>query len=224
MSDGTDETKQGSRTRMLVITGVSVLAAGVIVAGVIAAGGRDSGTVDLGGDRAQAATTAPARTGTAPAPAANEPPAPAEPALQGTGAPIRISGTDPVTGRPVDLADFRGKPTVLAIWASWCHGCNEEAPHLAKVAAARDDVNFVGLNYRDDASGAKDFTGKYGWTFPNIADGNGEIAFGLGLQGTPTTIFLDAQHREIGRIVGAADEAGFTEAVDQITATRPAAQ
>jgi thiol-disulfide isomerase/thioredoxin len=119
----------------------------------------------------------------------------------------------------VSLDEFRGKPVVLAIWASWCHGCNEEGPHLSKVAAARRDVHFVGLNYRDDRGGARGFSTKYSWRFPSIEDATGEIAFSLGLQGTPTTLFLDRDHREIGRIVGATDAAGFEDAVDQITAS-----
>lgn len=212
------DTPSRSRNRMLVITAGSLALGGLIIAGVFAAGDTGPARANLptpgttattaGATTAAEATTAPATT------------TPASPALKGTGEPIRISGTDAVTGTRVDLARFTGKPVVLAIWASWCPGCNEEAPHLAEVAARRDDVHFVGLNYRDDRAGARGFHAKYGWSFPSIEDPSGRIAFDLGLQGTPTTIFLDSEHREIGRIVGATDTAGFEDAVDRITAAQ----
>jgi thiol-disulfide isomerase/thioredoxin len=143
-------------------------------------------------------------------------PQPAPAAVDGTGVPIRLAGTDPINGRPVDLATFRGRPVVLQIWASWCHGCNDEAPHVSTLSKRRSDIAFVGLNFRDVDSEAQGFYRRYGWTFPSIADPQGDLAFGLGLQGTPTTIFLDAEHREIGRIVGATDETEFERAIDYV--------
>lgn len=215
MTDRSDDASRGSRRRLLVIAAGSVVFAGVIIAGVFAAG-------DTGPARANlpaTGTTAEAPDTTRSQARAAEAPTASGPRLKGTGDPIRISGTDPVTGKRVALEQFRGKPVVLAIWASWCPGCNEEGPHLAKVAASRTDVHFVGLNYRDSGDGAKGFYAKYGWSFPSVEDPTGEIAFDLGLQGTPTTLFLDSEHREIGRIVGATDAAGFEEAVDRITAS-----
>lgn len=197
------------RRAMLVAAGTLALA-GVVVVGILAAdrGGPSRVSLPDAGGVALAEST----------PRSAAAPAKAEPRLKGKGSPIRISGTDSITGKPVNLDEFTGKPVVLAIWASWCHGCNDEAPHLAEVAAARDDVHFVGLNYQDDAGGARGFYEKYGWEFPSIEDSSGGIATGLGLQGTPTTIFLDSDHREIGRILGATDAAGFQDAVAQITA------
>jgi thiol-disulfide isomerase/thioredoxin len=137
-------------------------------------------------------------------------------ALVGKGSPVTVAGTSPITGKRTTLAALTGKPVVLTIWASWCPGCNEEAPHLSKVAAARTDVHFFGIDYRDNADDAGDFTTKYGWSMPTVEDPFGTIATGLGLQGTPTTIFLDANHREVGRVVGAMDQDGLEDAIDQL--------
>ena len=126
------------------------------------------------------------------------------------------TGTSPITGKRTTLAALTGKPVVLTIWASWCPGCNEEAPHLSKVAATRSDVHFFGIDYRDNADDAGDFVTKYGWSMPTVEDPFGTIANGLGLQGTPTTIFLDANHREVGRVVGAMDQDGLEDAIDQL--------
>lgn len=212
------------RMRGLLVIGGSAAIAGVIAVGLIA--GLDRGgparvsLPDAGADATPVASREAAEAAkAAEAPKAATAPAAKEPRLKGSGAPIRISGTDAITGEPVSLAQFTGKPVVLAIWASWCHGCNDEAPHVSAVAAERgDDVHFVGLNYADDASSAKGFYEKYDWRFPSIEDASGEIATRLGLQGTPTTLFLDSEHREIGRILGATDAAGFEDAIDQVTA------
>ena len=95
----------------------------------------------------------------------------------------KVAGTDPVTGKPVALAAFKGKPTVVTIWASWCHGCNAEADTVARVVAAHPEVNFVGINFQDTPSGAKQFYDRYGWKFPSIGDPQGDLSFSFGLQG-----------------------------------------
>jgi thiol-disulfide isomerase/thioredoxin len=130
---------------------------------------------------------------------------------------LALAGTDPVTGAEVTLAQFEGKPVVVNIWASWCPGCYAEAPALARFAEAHPEAGVIGINYQDTRDGARDFYERYGWEFPSIFDPRGEIASRLGLQGMPTTIFLDADHREVARIVGETDEPGFADGLKQAT-------
>jgi thiol-disulfide isomerase/thioredoxin len=131
---------------------------------------------------------------------------------------VTIGGTDVVTGKAVSLAQFEGKPVVLTIWASWCPGCNAEARTLAAFAEAHPEAAFFGVDFQDTKDEARSFYRKYGWRFPSVFDPEGRIADGLGMQGTPTTIFLDAEHREVARIVGETDEAGLTDGLEQATA------
>ncbi|MDX6644832.1 MAG: cytochrome c biosis protein CcmG, thiol:disulfide interchange protein DsbE [Miltoncostaeaceae bacterium] len=122
--------------------------------------------------------------------------------LSSPGEPLpAIHGTDPVTGRPVDLAGFRGRPLVVNLWASWCAPCREEAPAIARFVREQRDVAVVGIDVSDTRSGARRFYRRYGWQHPSISDPNATIAADLGLQGLPTTIFLDAQGRVVGRAV-----------------------
>ncbi len=120
-----------------------------------------------------------------------------------------LEGRDPVTGETVRLADFRGTPIVINVWASWCPGCNEEAEDLRAFAEAHPEAVVLGLDYQDTVAGAKDFYRKWGWRHPSIADAAGTKAAALGLVGLPTTYFLDARHRVVAQIVGATDRAGF---------------
>jgi thiol-disulfide isomerase/thioredoxin len=131
---------------------------------------------------------------------------------------VTVSGSDVVTGADVSLAEFAGKPVVLTIWASWCPGCNAEARTLARFAEANPEAAFFGVDFQDTKDDARSFYRKYGWRFPSVFDPDGAIAGRLGLQGTPTTIFLDAEHREVARIVGETDEAGLADGLEQATA------
>jgi thiol-disulfide isomerase/thioredoxin len=131
---------------------------------------------------------------------------------------LSVNGTDVMTGVDIDLAQFDGKPVVLTIWASWCPGCNAEARTLARFAEAHPEAAFVGVDFQDTKADARGFLRRYGWRFPSVFDPAGRIADALGLQGTPTTIFLDSGHREVARIVGETDEDGFTRGLEQATA------
>jgi thiol-disulfide isomerase/thioredoxin len=125
-----------------------------------------------------------------------------------------LSGTDPITGREVSLADFAGKPVVVNIWASWCPGCNDEATDVRRFAAAHPEAAVVGLDFQDSVSGAKSFYRRWGWQHASIFDAAGTKTAALGLLGLPTTVFLDAEHRIVGRIVGASDLAGFEQGLE----------
>jgi thiol-disulfide isomerase/thioredoxin len=134
------------------------------------------------------------------------------------GAPrVRIAGPDVFTGETIELSELAGRPVVINIWASWCSGCNAEARDVAAFAAANPDVAVVGLNFQDSPDGARSFYERHGWDLRSIADPDGRIAFELGLRGTPTTIFLDRDHREAARIVGETDLAGLEEGLAQAT-------
>src|SRR5262245_23225936 len=50
----------------------------------------------------------------------------------------------------IDSAEFKGKVTVLNVWASWCAPCREEHPAL--LALAQDKrFDLAGMNYKDQA-------------------------------------------------------------------------
>jgi thiol-disulfide isomerase/thioredoxin len=102
-------------------------------------------------------------------------------------------------------ADSDRKPVVINVWGSWCPGCIAEAEDLGRFAADHPEVQVAGVDLQDSGEAAKDFYERWRWTHPSVFDPDGEISFALGLQGTPSTFFLDRQHRIVSRIVGETD-------------------
>jgi thiol-disulfide isomerase/thioredoxin len=180
------------RGRLLAVAG-SAAAVAVLVAGIVLA--RDGGSarpVARGsGETAGTAADGGERSDTASA--------------------LELSGTDPVTGEPVSLADFDGMPIVLNFWASWCPPCREELPALVAFAEAHPKAAVVGVNFQDDPAAARDLQRDVGFDFPSIADPSGEIGAQLGIQGMPTTYFLDARHTVVALVTGGTDVAGFEQ-------------
>lgn len=137
---------------------------------------------------------------------------------EGSGSAVSLAGSDPVTGKRVELAQYRGKPVVINIWASWCPGCIAEAEDLRRFAEAHPEAQVIGLDIQDSRGAARDFYRRWGWTWPSVFDPSGELAARLGLQGLPTTLFLDEEHRVVARIVGEGDFAGFEQGLEQASA------
>jgi thiol-disulfide isomerase/thioredoxin len=55
----------------------------------------------------------------------------------------------------VRLADYRGEPVVVTLFASWCTACTTELPGFARTAAAtRGHVKFIAVDSQETGNGA----------------------------------------------------------------------
>ena len=102
-------------------------------------------------------------------------------------------------GTALGLEDLRGRPAVINFWATWCGPCIQEHPVLLRAAAARRDVQFVGIVYDDKPKAVEDFLKQRGSAYPNLLDEDGRIAIAYGIQGVPETFFLDAQGKVVAK-------------------------
>lgn len=123
-----------------------------------------------------------------------------------------------LTGASWSLADERGHVVVLNVWASWCVPCRAEAPILAAVAArtAKAGVHFVGINIRDNTTAALAFERRFGITYPSLSDPAGELLLqirDLPATAIPSTMVVDEQGREAGRIIGRVNFAQLTHLI-----------
>lgn len=125
---------------------------------------------------------------------------------------------------------LRGKPSLLNIWATWCYSCRVEHPYLLELAAA--GITVVGLNYKDDATAAKQWLVDLGNPYTlTISDPEGTLGLDLGVYGAPETYVIDAngvvRHRHVGVLTEAVwvrDLAVFFEQPDSRSLTASATQ
>jgi thiol-disulfide isomerase/thioredoxin len=107
------------------------------------------------------------------------------------------------------LANFNGKVVLLNIWASWCVPCREEMPQLDKLQAelGGKDFDVVAVNIdRGGGDKAKKFLDETGAThLVPYTDPSGKLFAAVKAVGMPTTLLLDRDGKEIGRLVGPAD-------------------
>lgn len=104
---------------------------------------------------------------------------------------LNFSGTT-LTGAPFDGASLLGKPAVLWFWTPWCPFCNQEAPGVAKVAAANPAVSFVGVAAHSDVAAMQGFVAKYHLNFTNLNDADGAIWARYDVPWQPAYVFYRA--------------------------------
>jgi peroxiredoxin len=82
-------------------------------------------------------------------------------------------GTD-LDGKPVKLADFRGKVIVLVYWGSWCGPCMAQVPHDRKLVERMKDKPFVlvGVNCGDTLEKARQTVAEKEMNWISILDGD----------------------------------------------------
>lgn len=112
-------------------------------------------------------------------------------------------------GKPRSLANFRGKVVLLNVWATWCLPCRKEMPTLDRLQAALGGDNFEVVALSIDRGGAdavKTFYTEIGIQHLAIhVDSSSQVGFALATAGLPTTLLIDTDGRELGRLIGPAE-------------------
>jgi len=114
--------------------------------------------------------------------------------------PGLVSAGAPVPG--LDPSAFRGKVSVVNVWASWCVPCHDEAPLLTELAKDTR-LQLVGINYKDAPDNARRFLGRYGNPFGIVGvDGNGRASIEWGVYGVPETFVVGRDGTIVYKLVG----------------------
>lgn len=106
-------------------------------------------------------------------------------------------------GPDIDLAQLRGRPVLVNIWASWCGPCRKEMPLLT--AAHRefgDRVQFLGLNTADAPPAAAGFLEDFDVRYPQLADPDSVLLDRLRIPGLPVTLVLDSDGTVLEKHIG----------------------
>lgn len=109
-------------------------------------------------------------------------------------------------GTTASVADFKGKPVLVNLWATWCAPCIAELPDLDEMADG--NRGLVVLAISQDLAGWRAVdkfwtVGKFERLVPRL-DKSGNFAQAVGAQGLPVTIRYDAAGREVWRVNGPA--------------------
>ncbi len=121
-----------------------------------------------------------------------------------------------------DLAT--GTVKVVNFWASWCIPCVQEHPLLGEIRS-RTGAEILGVNYKDEASNARRFLGRYGNPFSAVgADQSGRQAIEWGVYGMPETFVVSGRGEITYKHVGPmTSESVETKVIPAIEAARRAA-
>lgn len=110
-------------------------------------------------------------------------------------------------GTTKNLSDYRGKPLLINVWASWCGPCRAETGSLERLAKRynRVEFNVIGISTDDDHHAAVSFIRQTGITFENFHDKKLQLENMLGADTIPLTILVDADGRVLEKVRGAYD-------------------
>jgi peroxiredoxin len=142
--------------------------------------------------------------------------------------PIVFTGKT-LQGKKFDVSAYRGDVVVVNVWGSWCPPCVKEAPALEEVwsGSQGEDVQFVGINTRDQPAQARAHEKRFGVTYPSIEDDDGRVL--LALRGTlpprsiPSTLVLDRKGRVAYRVLSDVRASTLRGLIDDTLAEKPSA-
>ncbi len=120
------------------------------------------------------------------------------------GAAMPDAAFEDPAGKTVKLADFKGKPLLVNLWATWCGPCVAEMPTLDALAE-REEARLRVLVVSQDNTREK----VSGWwqkkAFRRLEpylDTKSDLGFAFGTGVVPTTVLYDASGKEVWRVIG----------------------
>ncbi|WP_397451955.1 prolipoprotein diacylglyceryl transferase family protein [Pseudomonas sp. NA-150] len=120
-------------------------------------------------------------------------------------------------GESVQLADFKGRPVVINLWATWCPPCRREMPVLEKAQAEHEGVVFLFVNQAESPQAVASFLAAQNLKLNNVLfDGSGALAQSVGSMALPTTIFYSADGRLLGSHLGELSTASLQRSLDSL--------
>ena len=119
---------------------------------------------------------------------------------------IKFKDSDLLT---VDLTNKKGNIMIINFWATWCAPCKKEMPSLDKLKTLNEfkNINIIPINIGGESyKKSKEFFDEIKIKNLDIFTGSGpEFSQMFKLRGLPTTILIDRNGFEVGRIVGYID-------------------
>lgn len=115
-----------------------------------------------------------------------------------------------VDGKPVEMAQFRGRPLIVNFWARWCAPCRDEIPELVRLRDAQgvDGVEVIGVALESQVEGVREFAAANDMRYPVVLAAKQGIplmkALGNAPGGVPYTVYIGRDGKAVGRKLGIA--------------------
>jgi thiol-disulfide isomerase/thioredoxin len=113
------------------------------------------------------------------------------------------------TGKERTLADWRGKVVLLNLWATWCLPCRKEMPSLDRLqkelGSDKFEVVAVSVDRKGLEASRKFLDETQVQDLGLYVDATARMTSTLRVVGLPATLLIDAEGRELGRLLGPAE-------------------
>jgi peroxiredoxin len=120
-------------------------------------------------------------------------------------------------GSELRLSELKGQVVMVNFWATWCGPCRQEMPLLQQLQAKYEPLGFtlVGINVEPDSAGARAWLRNSPVTFPILFDRQNQVAERFGVQGMPSSVFIDraGKVRHVHRGYQPGDESKYADMV-----------
>ncbi|MDF3203085.1 TlpA disulfide reductase family protein [Pseudomonas sp. 1912-s] len=119
-------------------------------------------------------------------------------------------------GETVQLADYKGGPLVINLWATWCPPCRREMPVLESAQRQRPDVTFLFVNQAESMQSVATYLATQGLNLDNVLfDASGRLGQAVGSMALPTTLFYQPDGRLINSHLGELSQASLARAMER---------
>ncbi|MGB5395668.1 MAG: TlpA disulfide reductase family protein [Gammaproteobacteria bacterium] len=117
---------------------------------------------------------------------------------------LREASLDALNGKTKVFADFKGKPLIINMWASWCGPCRAEMGSLQRLAQRYNGkaLTIIGISTDDYRNKAMAFIKETQISFDNFIDHDLKLENMLGAKTIPLTILVDADGRVLTKVPG----------------------
>jgi thiol-disulfide isomerase/thioredoxin len=118
---------------------------------------------------------------------------------------LREAKLNGFSGKTKKFSDYKGKPLIINVWASWCGPCRAEMGSLERLARryGGKQFNVIGISTDDDGNAAAAYIKQSGVTFENYLDSHVFLENMLGANAIPLTVLVDAHGRVLAKVRGA---------------------
>jgi len=126
------------------------------------------------------------------------------PGVVEVGGSLREANMQGLAGPAAKLSEFRGKPLLINVWASWCGPCRQEMPSLQRLAQRFNGKQFavIGISTDDYPEAAQAALKRSQIGFRQFIDHQLILENMLGAQHLPLTLLVNAQGQVLLKVYG----------------------